>query len=111
MIRDCNVRSILHSFAMFSTHIVCENVLPTQIHVVKQSYIYHCSFLHNCLSFIGDCFIMSVSPHAGKVGFYNEGNSCFLNAALQVLVLRKRYSAVSHSHSGGSDFLTTGEVC
>ena len=26
------------------------------------------------------------SPSVGRVGFYNEGNSCFLNAACQVCV-------------------------
>ena len=69
-----------------------------------------CSSLHNWFSFRDNSLAMSRSPHVGRVGFYNEGNSCFLNAAIQVRVLHVVHLVVSPSHPRGAEFLATGEV-
>ena len=54
--------------------------------------------------------IMPLSPHNDRVGFYNEGNSCFVNAATQVWLQGLACCIVPSPPSGSSVVSAEGQV-
>lgn len=54
--------------------------------------------------------IMPLSPHNDRVGFYNEGNSCFVNAATQVWLQGLACCIVPSPSPGSSVVSAEGQV-